>query len=194
MVVASWVPGNRRERQKDICPCSFPFLPSRLRSRQEKLIFRSKENSFVCLALPPFAYLGPHLQQHKRERKRQSVSATTRCRKKKGSSHTERVKSQLPVHRAMPSEDTPRHDTLFSCFLRVEHLSALRASHTRQLWSSYPAKRYRPLLEKATDVTLHKIVSSANTEISRPARISKRRQDWSSEPEPKACLSGKYLN
>lgn len=101
--------------------------------------------------------------------------------------------SQLPVHIAIPSDDTPRQDTLLSCAVNTPTRSALRVSQTLQLKSSYPANNSRPDTEKATEVIPHKMLSCVNWLSSLSARRSKRRQDASSEPVPKASPLGKNL-
>lgn len=49
---------------------------------------------------------------------------------------TLRVLSQLPVHNAIPSLETPKQDTLFSCPVKTPTRSPFSVSQTLQLKSS----------------------------------------------------------
>ena len=71
--------------------------------------------------------------------------------------------------------------------------SAFIVSQTLQLKSSYPARRRRPLLEKATDVMPQMMLSWLYMASSWSARMSKRRQVASSEPVAKANPFGKNV-
>jgi len=97
------------------------------------------------------------------------------------------------VHSAIPSTLTPRQLTRFSCPVRTPTRSPFRVSQTLQVQSSYPPNRMRPDMENATDVIPHKILSCVKVLSSRSARISKRRQEASSEPVAKASPLGKNL-
>lgn len=103
------------------------------------------------------------------------------------------IVSQDPVARAWPLGATPTHDTLFSCPVSWKtYLSvAPKVSHPRQLKSSYPANKIRPLFEKEVDVIPHRIKSLRNSAIWATALVSKNRHDESSEPVPNDLPSGK---
>lgn len=106
---------------------------------------------------------------------------------------TRRVLSQLPVHKAIPSELTPRQLTLFSCPVKTPTRSPLSVSQTLHVQSSYPPNRIRPEIENATDVIPHRMLSCVNELSSRSARISNRRQEASSDPVANASPLGKKL-
>ena len=101
--------------------------------------------------------------------------------------------SQLPVHRAIPSTLTPKQLTRFSWPVRTPTRSPLRVSQTLHVQSSYPPNRIRPEIENATDVMPQRMLSCVYELSSRSARISKRRQEASSEPVAKASPLGKNL-
>lgn len=106
---------------------------------------------------------------------------------------TLRVLSQLPVQSAMPSALTPKQLTRFSCPVNTPTRSPLSVSQTLQVQSSYPPKRMRPEMEKATDVIPHRMLSCVNELSSRSARMSNSRHEASSEPVANASPLGKKL-
>ena len=71
--------------------------------------------------------------------------------------------------------------------------SLLRVSQTWQVASSYAAKRYRPLIENAREVTPFNNESELYLFNSLSARISNKRQEKSSDPVPNADPLGKNL-
>lgn len=65
---------------------------------------------------------------------------------------TFKVLSQLPVQRAIPSGETERQLTLFSCPERTATRSPFSVSQTLQFVSSYPANNSLPERENEREV------------------------------------------
>lgn len=124
------------------------------------------------------------------KKKKEKKSRQEKSRKRENK-YTLRRLSQLPVQRAIPSEETPRQLTRFSCAVSTPTLSPLRVSQTLQLKSSYPAKRRRPEIEKATEVIPQRMLSCVYWLSSLSALKSKSLQEASSDPVPKASPLGK---
>lgn len=147
---------------------------------------RSKvSNTTVVMNVEGVSWIGscPHLRTVIRQTKLKSIIRTLALK----------VLSQLPVQRAIPSALTPRQLTRFSWPVKTPTRSPFRVSQTLQVQSSYPPKRIRPEMEKATEVIPQRILSWVKVFSSRSARISNRRQDASSDPVAKASPFGKNL-